>query len=727
MESVVHKFIKLNSIERRLYQETILGTATKKNTLVVLPTGLGKTYIAALLAAQRLEKHEDSKIIFLAPTKPLVEQHKATWNGIFNFDENFFKVFTGLVSPSKRPHDYEDAKFIFATPQVIQNDLISGNISLENVSLMIFDEAHRATGNYPYGFIAKEYFKNSKNTRILAITASPGSTKEKIDAVCKELFIDAVEIRSRGDYDVLPYVKKRYYNWIEIELPKDFLKLRSIIENVLRDYLKFLKNGGIIESADKNKLRKTHILELQGKLALEAQQNIELYQYLSALAAVMKLYHAIELLETQGISQLNKYFKGLYSDSSKAAKKILEDSRMKAAIYFAESLYKEGIEHPKMQRLIQILPRGKKAIIFAHYRASVERIIEELKKNGIMATSLIGQSSGNKDGLTQKEQIQRISEFKEGKYEVLVATSIGEEGLDIPAVDNVILYEPVPSAIRSIQRCGRTARHSPGKISILVTKGTKDEAYYWSAYHGEKKTNSLLKNNNFMKISQSTLDKYEDGEKKIVVIADTRESGSGILKELHELGVEVRIRQLNVADFQLSERVGVERKEVSDFLESLIDGRLLSQIHTLMKCFEKPIIMVEGESLYGLRNIHPNSIRGSLAALAVDFGIPIIYSKDYKDSAAFLNVIARREQLDLKKDVQLQTAKKPENFEEMQQFIVESLPNVGPALAKKLLERFGSVRKIFNASEMELMEVVGIGEKKAIDIKKVIETEYKKG
>lgn len=717
---VKHKYLKSGALDPRLYQETILGTAAGKNTLVVLPTGLGKTHIAALLAAKRLEDRPGSRVLFLAPTKPLVEQHCSTLRDAIDLLDEEFVVFTGAVPPEKRSEIYKASRIMFATPQVIQNDIISNRLALDDISLLVVDEAHRASGEYPYGFLAKRYMDTAKSPRILALTASPGSTREETERVCSELFIEAVEARARDDPDVLEYVQKRAFEWIAVELPVDFKKMRANLESILKDYLLRLKSAGVVKSASVKYVRKRQILALQGQLAVTARENPDLYQHLSTLASVLKVHHSIELLETQGIAPLCEYFEKLESDRSKAAQGIRGDERFKATKSLAELLKKEGVEHPKLERLMHLLEGEKRAIVFANYRSSVNTIIKALEERGISANRLIGQA---KEGISQKEQMARLNAFREGKYRVLVCTSVGEEGLDIPAVDRVVFYEPVPSAIRSIQRSGRTARHRPGKVSVLVAKGTKDEAYYWSAHHKEKRMGRTLQGINKSR-AQRTLDKYSPQE-NVVVFADTRESGSGVLKKLSELGIEIRLKQLDVADFQLSERVGIERKQAKDFLQSLLDGRLLKQAKALASVFEKPLLIVEGGPLYGLRNVHPNAIRGALASLSLDFNVPVLYSEGVDDTAAFIAVIAKREQLDLKKEIALRGGRASMSLAERQQYIVESLPAVGPTLAKRLLGKFETVEGVLTAGEGKLREVETIGEKKAREIRKALESKYK--
>jgi ERCC4-related helicase len=196
----------IRGFEPRLYQQTILDTAVKKNVLVVLPTGLGKTNIAVLLAANRLTNYPDSKILILAPTRPLCDQHVSSMRKNLAVEEEEVQLFTGMISPAKRAELWKKSRIIVSTPQGLENDIISEKISLKEVSLLVFDEAHRAVGDYSYAFIAKQYHRKAEHPRILGLTASPGSDQEKIKEVCKNLFIEEIEIRSYDDPDVQPYM-----------------------------------------------------------------------------------------------------------------------------------------------------------------------------------------------------------------------------------------------------------------------------------------------------------------------------------------------------------------------------------------------------------------------------------------------------------------------------------------------------------------------------------------
>ena len=219
----------LKNFVPRLYQQTILGTAANYHTLVVLPTGLGKTALAFLLAIQRLDNYPNSKILMLSPTKPLCDQHAETFRKHLEIAEEKVVVFTGSVAPEKREQLWKGAQIVISTPQGLENDTINKRINLEEVSLLIFDEAHHATGEYAYVWLAQQYEKLAKYPRILALTASPGSDTEKIKEICANLKIEKVEVRTEKDADVREYVQEIKLRWEEVEFPEEYKKIQKFL------------------------------------------------------------------------------------------------------------------------------------------------------------------------------------------------------------------------------------------------------------------------------------------------------------------------------------------------------------------------------------------------------------------------------------------------------------------------------------------------------------------
>lgn len=720
----------------RLYQETILATAAKKNTLVVLPTGLGKTNIFLMLTAQRLRQFPESKILFIGPTRPLVEQYVSVFKKNFDTPEEKLAIFTGFVKPEKRAELWKTAQIIFSTPQGLGNDIINNKINLEEVSLLGVDEAHRAVGDYAYVFVAKQYMKLSKYPRIIGLTASPGSDLEKIMEVCRNLFIEEVEVRTYEDPDVQQYIQPMQIDWVKVKLPERFSEVRKFLNDFLSSRVEALKKLGIMGVS----MGKKDLLMMQAQLHAELARGGKDFQTMKAvsvLAEIIKVQHASELLETQGITALKKYFQKLEEEAaaskSKAAKRIAADINFKSAVVKVEKLYEDKIEHPKIDELKNIVldevSRNKdiKIIVFNNYRDSAVKLVEEMNKiEGASAKLFVGQMKKGDTGLSQKEQKKILDEFREGKFNIIVATSIGEEGLDIPKVDLVIFYEPIPSAIRHIQRRGRTGRLEKGRVIILVTTGTRDEAFRWVAHNKEKmmfrNLRGLRDKLRFEKKPDQPLRKFLS-EQKVKVIADSRENGCA--KKLVEMGADVELKRLDVADYICSSRVGVEIKTVEDFVSSIIDGRLLRQLNALKTSFERPVLIMEGEQdIYSVRKVHPNAIRGMLATIAASYGIPIMRSANTAETAALILALAKREQKNEIGDFELHS-KKPLTLKEQQEYVVSSLPGIEATLAKNLLRNFKTIKEIANADEEKLKNVEKIGDKKAADIRKVLDEEYK--
>jgi Fanconi anemia group M protein len=485
MRFVEHPLIKEKTIEARLYQEVILNKAIASDLLCVLPTGLGKTPIAIMLTAYRLTKYPDSKVLVMAPTKPLTEQHFETFKKTLKISEDSLFLITGKIKPKKREELYNKAKIIFATPQTIENDLKENRISLSDFSLLVFDEAHHSIGAYSYPYIAKVYVSSAKNPRILALTASPGGTKTKIKEIMDNLGIKEVEIRTEKDADVKPWIKEKRMGWVYVSLPEDFIKIRDYLKEAYKERVEKLKKIGF--SKPTRLVTKKDLLELQKKLS-EEEGCIKFFGA-SIVSQAIKLEHALSLLETQGITSLENYFKKLFQDKTKSSRSILKDKNVEMAMKLSSHLASKGYKHPKMGKLCEIVSeelRKKseaKIIIFANYRETVKEIAKTLS---FIENAKPVEFMGQKEGMTQKEQKIRIQQFKEGKYNILVATSIGEEGIDIPEVELAVFYEPVPSEIRSIQRRGRVGRTKIGRVIILIAKRTRDEAYYWTAHKKEK-------------------------------------------------------------------------------------------------------------------------------------------------------------------------------------------------------------------------------------------------
>ncbi len=719
-----------------------MASCAKGNCLIILPTGLGKTKTAILAAAQRLNSYPSSKILFLTVTKPLAEQIYNEIKECMDINENNIVLFTGSVPPKKREELWKNSIITISTPQCVENDVINGRISLEEVSLLVADEAHNAVKDYSYTWLIKQYNKKAKFPRIIGLTASPGSDLEKIQEVCKNLFIEEIEIRTDNDPDVKPYVQEINMEWVKVILPQVFLDVQKFLQDFLKERIEKLKKWGILHRANLRYVSKTDLLALQAQLrgrAATGEKDFVVWKAISLCAEIMKIYHGLELLETQGIVPLYKYMEKMQQESLttkvKAVKNAVKDLNFRSALVKVHKLHEEKIEHPKLVELQKIMQKeikedkDKKIIVFNHYRDNALDIVEKLNCiEDVNAKIFVGQLKKGETGLSQKEQKKVLEEFRDGLFNVLVATSIGEQGLDIPQVNLVIFYEPISSAIRHIQRRGRTGRHEKGRVIVLMTKNTRDEGYRWSAHHKEKRMYRNLENLK-RKIKLDFNEEEEKltnfiKEKNIKIFADYREKGSGIIKELVDLEIDLKLESLSSADYLLSSRVGVELKTVQDFVQSLIDNRLLEQIKNLKNNFERPLVVIEGtEDIYSVRNVHPNAIRGMLATIAISYGIPILFTKNFKETASLLQLIAKREQEETG-SFTIHGSKKPMSIKEVQEYIVSALPGVGVVLARPLLKEFKTIKKVVNADKKDLEKVEKIGPKKAKQINDIVNREY---
>ncbi len=494
--------LEIKNITPRKYQEEIFETSKEKNTIIVLPTGTGKTLNALLLAVYRLNKIKNSRIAIVSPTRPLNAQHLKTFKEHTTIDQNEIVLLTGLINQKKRK-DLYNKRVIIATPQTLKEDLSNNIFSFKDFSALILDEAHRAIGNYAYTFLTKKYMEESEFPRILALTASPGGNKQKIDEICKNLSIEAVEIRT--EEDIKEYIQEKNIRWLNVDLPDSLKKINELIKAVYKERLKGIHNIGFTKPL--SLISKKDLISLQNAFRKKLNSNNpSAYYGISLTAALLKIDYASELLETQGINPLLEFWNKLEQDKTKAAISILKTKQIQEAISLTKDLAEKNIKHPKMYMLKGLIRKeieqnhDAKIIVFANYRNTIDEIVSFLNtEEQIKAIKLIGQKSG----LTQKEQISVIKDFEEEKYNTLITSSIGEEGLSIKSATTAVFYDSTPSEIRNIQRAGRVARIQSGKIIFLLTNNTREIGYYFVA----KRKENLMKKT-LQKMQQKNLENF---------------------------------------------------------------------------------------------------------------------------------------------------------------------------------------------------------------------------
>ena len=774
---VEHPLVVPETIERRSYQLELVETARHTHTLVTLPTGLGKTSVSLLVTAHRL--HElGGKAVLLAPTKPLVQQHADFYRRALAIPDDEIVVFTGEVRPADRAELWESATVIIATPQVIENDLIGSRISLADVVHLTFDECHRATGDYAYTYIAERYHATADSPLVTGLSASPGGDEEAILEVCENIGVSEVEVKTEADADVADFTYTTEVEWQRIDLPDEIIDIRDGLNDVIADRLTDLKELGVSKTTDPS-LSESDLQRIRARLQelIDAGKQSG-YEGMSIHAEVRKLKTAVTYIETQSVESFRRYLErqqnaARSSGASKASQRFVSDPRVKEAKRRAEAFDEL---HPKYRRARMLIAEtlgiegGDRVIVFTESRDTAETLTEFLGEH-FPTERFVGQGDREgSDGMTQREQQETLDAFRAGEFSVLVSTSVAEEGLDVPEVDLVLFYEPVPTAIRSIQRKGRTGRQDEGRVVVLMAEDTRDEAYFWISRNREETMRDELRAlkgvadeiEAELDDGQTGLDQFEgadstetaartdgvggqpglddfsaderddpavpEGGDAVQIVADQRELDATISRDLSSRdGLEIQLETLSVGDYVCSDRVVVERKTIADFLDTLTGGdrSLFDQVGAMASHYERPVIIVEGEgNLYEERNVHPNAIRGALASLAVDFGVSILRTTDEADTADLLAVLARREQESGDRQASVHGEKTTKTLTEQQEYVVSSIAEVGPITARALLEALGSVQAVMAADEEALLEVGGVGAVTAERIREVVASEY---
>ena len=504
MGTVEHPRVRPGALEDRLYQARVAETAVDHNTLSVLPTGLGKTAIALRVIAEFLLRRPTDSVLFLAPTRPLVVQHaREVARALFAPAP---LTLTGAIAPERRAELLRPPQVIVATPQVIANDLAAGEFPLATCSLLVFDEAHRAVGDYPYVAIGRAN-RVGPRARVLAMTASPGSRLDRIREVWANLGIERFEYRTEESPDVLPYVHGIGVEAVTVPVPVEVRHLAVLLRAAIARQADVLRRLDLLPGGDANRRTLLEVrARLQRQMAVEGRTGPSsgiLWKAVTAQAAAMKGLHALELIESQGVDALREYLARQTPSEGRrwtpALRAFLGDPDVEEV---RRRLDRLTLEHPKVATAIDLVRReltehpAARVIVFTQYRDTVDRLVGEFGRYGdgrVRAARFVGQAShGNDVGLSQRSQVDVLDRFRRGEVNCLVATSVAEEGLDIPATDLVVFYEPIPDVIRTIQRRGRTGRARTGRAVVLVADGTRDVGLHRAAFARERRMHEML-------------------------------------------------------------------------------------------------------------------------------------------------------------------------------------------------------------------------------------------
>ncbi|KAJ1510928.1 hypothetical protein HMI56_006025 [Coelomomyces lativittatus] len=481
----------------RDYQFNIVQKALFNNTLVCIPTGLGKTLIAAVVMYNYFRWFPEGKVVFLAPTRPLVVQQQEACYKIAGIPFEETTVFVGnFLSPSERTTLWNKKRVFFATPQTFSNDLIRGVVPGNSLVCLVIDEAHKATGNYAYVTCVRELMKFHKDFRILALSATPGSSRERVEEVIGNLLINRIEIRTEQSQDVMPYTFKREKNTIVVQL-------QGLVKEAYQKFLEFLKpclqrlyNAKAVRSNDPENINPFMILDAQRRYRMIA--GAASYSIAGDFGTLHKL---CTMAETLAVHSLRAFHASLVELPETIKQGTVRPYRPLVTL-LQSSTYRQYEEwltaqiskstqvasHPKQEELERIVLKhfetkgqNSKVIIFAKFRVIVDEITLLLTKHHplVRVTSFFGQAKrkGGQSGLKQREQIEIIKTFSKSDINTLVSTSVGEEGLDIGDVDLIICYDTSQSPIQMLQRMGRTGRKRSGHVICLLTAGKEESSY----------------------------------------------------------------------------------------------------------------------------------------------------------------------------------------------------------------------------------------------------------
>ena len=487
---VSHALLNDGMVEARAYQLEAVDEALSGSMLLVMPTAAGKTAVIWMMISEKLAK--GGKVIMIAPTVGLVEQHIRSLRDVLNIEDRIISI-TGQIPPSKRIEKWEGARVVVATPKVVVNDVKNGVLDVSGFSLLVVDEAHHCTGDHAMAQVCDHYISKNENPHVLGVTASPGHRPETVREICDRTGAVRIHIRNSEEGMLQGYLSELEIVEITVAVPNEMMVLsdpfkiwqRGIVDREKR-LGRYVMPGMINFSGLSNAMDRAKSAINRGEASG--------YRSVSQIAVAMRLHHLINCLMSQGVSASREYLDRLEEEESgnkKSVRDFLRDNRIRD---LREKLAVMDEIHSKIgavRRMVRERIRRdseSRVIVFANYRDTIASLDESLEGlTGVTPVRFVGQSSrGGRKGLSAREQVRRLDEFRDGNANVLLATSIGEEGLDIPSADLVIFYEPVSSEIRTIQRRGRTGRKRLGEVIVLIAEGTRDEGAKATALRREE-------------------------------------------------------------------------------------------------------------------------------------------------------------------------------------------------------------------------------------------------
>lgn len=537
--SQVSTYVYPTNLPIRDYQYSIVNRALFHNVLVALPTGLGKTFIASTVMLNYLRWFPELKIIFMAPTKPLVAQQIKACCGITGIPSSRVAILLDRTRKN-RAEIWDEKSVFFTTPQVVENDLTAGTVDPRLILLLVVDEAHRAKGNYAYNNVVKFVSRFSKSFRILALTATPAADVDGVQEIVNNLHISFVEVRTENSIDIFKYLKRKKVERISADLGEDVKWAVDIICKAATPILRAANEKGIYDITDPQRINAFTALDAQRRLVRNnaTPEGLKWANYF-ILQLLIVIGQCLRRLNVYGLRAFYLYFLEKHKEFSTKHKSGKSKNQTAAKFYFHPSMREllskcetlvlnpAFLGHHKLEIVLSELElffanthENSRVIIFTEFRQSAldivravenndtskklrphifigqakekekfdeaaylsksqKKIAEKKTKIGYVSTAADSQLTSSElaqlGGMNQKMQKQLIKKFRDGTYNILVATSIGEEGLDIGEVDLIICYDLTSSPIKNIQRMGRTGRNREGKVILLFSSNEESK------------------------------------------------------------------------------------------------------------------------------------------------------------------------------------------------------------------------------------------------------------
>lgn len=524
-------YIYPTNFEIRDYQYNIVERAFYDNLLVALPTGLGKTFIASTVMLNFLRWFPISKIIFMAPTRPLVAQQIKACCSIAGIPSSKVAILLDKTRRN-RAEIWNSRQVFFTTPQVVENDLASGVVNPKSIALLVIDEAHRAKGNYSYNNVVKFINRFSDSYRILALTATPASDVEGVQQIIDNLNISKVEVRTEQSIDIVRHMKRKTVEKKTCYPSSEITECIELLAEGITPVLNTANERGLLDLTDPTRINFLQCMEISRKIVANPTipEGLKWSNYfiLQLLGMVGQCYRRLNIY---GIRSFQSYFNEKFLEFKTKWNAKKSTNKLNADFYFSDPIttLMDRVEellktltygHPKIEALMEELDdffknhetAGSRVIIFTEFRESALEIVQCIEKANDNRKPHIfigqskekekfdvenfgkkkqkGQTKKKKDerpstrsssenaqmtGMSQKLQKEIIKKFKKGVFNILVATSIGEEGLDIGEVDLIICYDSTSSPIKNIQRMGRTGRKRDGKVLMLFSSNEESK------------------------------------------------------------------------------------------------------------------------------------------------------------------------------------------------------------------------------------------------------------